>query len=188
MYNWGRRILEGVYKDLFWRWCFISMCLNWVTWPVIMAWYKNSKPLSVRDVRYVPCYWSYMLYGIFYTWDKAAVFNWHSAQTGGIPSLLSVFESPNYRMPVLLHTAVHSGFILLQVPGEGWWMHTALWSSQCNNSYTEALISLRFFKALEGSCRREVWESVCLSFQVVITTLPHSSADCTNSPNLLSKW
>lgn len=53
-------------------------------------------------------------------------------------------------MSVLLHAVVDNGFILLQVPGEGCWMHTALWSSQSNNTYTEALISLRFIKHVKG--------------------------------------
>jgi len=182
-------MLEGMYPGLlFSRWCLISVHLNLVIWPVIVAWYKSNKSIPVRDVRHVLWYWSYMLCGIFYNWDKAAMFNWLAVQSGGTPLLLSVFESHNYRIPVLLSAAVDNGFILLQVPGEGWWMHTALWSSQCNNTYTEALISLRFIKALEGNCRREVWESVFLSFQVVITTFQRSSAHCTNSPNLLSNW
>lgn len=129
------------------------------------------------------CYLTYMLGRVVYNWDKADVFKWFSGKTGGIPFLLYY---PNYRVPVLLRQLqIMASFFCqsLERPDEC----TEL-CDQCTNTDTQALISLRFIRALAGNCQGEVWDSLSLSFPGLISTFQHSSAGCTNSPWLVSNW
>lgn len=174
--TWGRRKPEELYLSLlFSSQCFVFMCL------IFSAWHKNSKSLPAGDVRHFLCYLC-AIWNIFFKWNNAAVFNWYSVKVGGTPLLLCIFGSANCRKPLQFQGAAHSSFILLQVSGEGWWMRTALWTSQCNTSALRKLMPL-FIKALGGSCWQEVWEPAYLSFQVVIAAFLHPSADCTGTSN-----